>query len=166
MPKVPYPYEVNGKLVTGNGFLIPICSFSNCSLLPSLTALLLQIFLLLHSNCNWFIRASKCELWRSFETWSFHFPFNYKSLKPRRSNHSCCFFVCTSIVKFLGLQVFKISLFANLLRFAVWLIGLNQTSRPVPVVREFSNVRIPDSRTSGFFLSGLRTFNTFKIQEN
>ena len=37
MPKVPYPYEVNGKLVTGNGFLIPICSLSNRSLLPSLT---------------------------------------------------------------------------------------------------------------------------------
>ena len=32
MPKVPYPYEVNGKVVTGNGSLIPICS-----LLPSLT---------------------------------------------------------------------------------------------------------------------------------
>ena len=32
MPKVPYSYEVNGKLVTGNGSLIPICS-----LLPSLT---------------------------------------------------------------------------------------------------------------------------------
>ena len=31
MPKVPYPYEVNGKLVTGN------CSLSNRSLLPSLT---------------------------------------------------------------------------------------------------------------------------------
>ena len=28
MPKVPYPYEVNGKLVTGHGFLIPICSLS------------------------------------------------------------------------------------------------------------------------------------------
>jgi hypothetical protein len=39
MPKVPYPYEVNGKLVTGNGFLIPICSLSNRSLLPSLTVL-------------------------------------------------------------------------------------------------------------------------------
>ena len=37
MPKVPYPYEVNGKSVTGNGFLIPICSLSNRSLLPSLT---------------------------------------------------------------------------------------------------------------------------------
>ena len=24
MPKVPYPYEVNGKLFTGNGSLIPI----------------------------------------------------------------------------------------------------------------------------------------------
>ena len=34
---VPYPYEVNGKLVTGNGSLIPICSLLNCSLLPSLT---------------------------------------------------------------------------------------------------------------------------------
>ena len=30
-------YEVNGKLVTGNGSLIPICSLSNSSLLPSLT---------------------------------------------------------------------------------------------------------------------------------
>ena len=37
MPKVPYPYEVNGKLVTGNGSLIPICSLSNRSLLPSST---------------------------------------------------------------------------------------------------------------------------------
>ena len=37
MPKVPYPYEVNGKLVTGNGSLIAICSLSNRSLLPSLT---------------------------------------------------------------------------------------------------------------------------------
>ena len=37
MPKVPYPYEVNGKLVTGNGSLIPICSLSNSSLMPSLT---------------------------------------------------------------------------------------------------------------------------------
>ena len=39
MPKVPYPYEVNGKLVTGNGSLIPICSLSNRSLLPSLSVL-------------------------------------------------------------------------------------------------------------------------------
>ena len=39
MQKVPYPYEVNGKLVTGNGSLIPICSLSNRSLLPSLTVL-------------------------------------------------------------------------------------------------------------------------------
>ena len=37
MPNVPYPYEVNGKLVTENGSLIPICSLSNSSLLPSLT---------------------------------------------------------------------------------------------------------------------------------
>ena len=37
VPKVPYPYEVNGKLVTENGSLIPICSLSNHSLLPSLT---------------------------------------------------------------------------------------------------------------------------------
>ena len=37
MPNVPYPYEVNGKLVTGNGSLIPIKSLLNRSLLPSLT---------------------------------------------------------------------------------------------------------------------------------
>ena len=40
MPNVPYPYEVNGKLVTENGSLIPKSSLSNRSLLPSLTALL------------------------------------------------------------------------------------------------------------------------------
>ena len=37
MPKVPYPCEVNGKLVTGNDSLIPICFLSNRSLLTSLT---------------------------------------------------------------------------------------------------------------------------------
>ena len=37
MPNVPYPYEVNWHLVTGNGSLIPICSLANRSLLPSLT---------------------------------------------------------------------------------------------------------------------------------
>ena len=37
MPNVPYPNEVNGKLVTGNGSLIPICSLLNRSLLPSST---------------------------------------------------------------------------------------------------------------------------------
>ena len=39
MPKVPYPYEVNDKLVTGNGSLILIHSLSNRSLLPSLTVI-------------------------------------------------------------------------------------------------------------------------------
>ena len=37
MPKVRYPSEINGKLVRGNVSLIPICSLSNRSLLPSLT---------------------------------------------------------------------------------------------------------------------------------
>ena len=37
MPNLPYPYEVNGNLFTGNGSLIPICSLSNRSLLPTLT---------------------------------------------------------------------------------------------------------------------------------
>ena len=37
MPNVPYPYEVNGKLVTGNGSLIPISFLSKRSLLPCLT---------------------------------------------------------------------------------------------------------------------------------
>ena len=43
MPKVPYLYEVNGKLVTGKGSLTPtltpICSVSKHSLSPSLTVL-------------------------------------------------------------------------------------------------------------------------------
>jgi hypothetical protein len=42
MPKVPYPYEVNGKLVMGNGSLIPICSLLNSSLLASLTGQTIQ----------------------------------------------------------------------------------------------------------------------------
>jgi hypothetical protein len=37
MPNVPYPYEVNWQLVTGNGSLTPICSLSNSSISPSLT---------------------------------------------------------------------------------------------------------------------------------
>ena len=37
MPNVPYSYEVNGKLVAGNGSLIHISSLSKRSLLPSLT---------------------------------------------------------------------------------------------------------------------------------
>ena len=48
MPKVPYPYEVNGKLVTGNGSLIPICSLSNRSLLPSLTVATISAHWLSH----------------------------------------------------------------------------------------------------------------------
>ena len=39
MPKVSYPYEVNGKFVTENCSLISIYSLSNCSLVPSLTVL-------------------------------------------------------------------------------------------------------------------------------
>ena len=27
MPKVPYPYEINGKVVTWNGFLVPIVPY-------------------------------------------------------------------------------------------------------------------------------------------
>ena len=37
LPNVPYHYEVNSKLVTGNGSLTPISSLSNRSLSPSLT---------------------------------------------------------------------------------------------------------------------------------
>ena len=37
MPNVPYSYEVNGKLVTGNCSLIPISSLTKRSLLPSMT---------------------------------------------------------------------------------------------------------------------------------
>ena len=52
MPKVPYPYEANGKLVTGNGFLIPICSLSNSFLMPSLTVVEVEKYLLF-SDCLW-----------------------------------------------------------------------------------------------------------------
>ena len=46
MPNVPYPYEVNGKLVTGNG------SLSNRSLLPSLTVYIFLIIAILWYK-NW-----------------------------------------------------------------------------------------------------------------
>ena len=39
MPNVPYPYEVNWHLVTGNGSLTRICSLSDPSLSPSFTLL-------------------------------------------------------------------------------------------------------------------------------
>ena len=39
MPNFSYSYKENGKLVRGNGSLIPICSVSNRSLLPCLTVL-------------------------------------------------------------------------------------------------------------------------------
>ena len=45
-----YPYEVNGKLVTGNGSLIPICT-----LLPSLTVVCIHImFHSKHLQCTLF----------------------------------------------------------------------------------------------------------------
>ena len=53
MPKVPYPYEVNGKFVTGNGSLIPICSLSNRSFLPSLTVVILAFY-----NLFWFLNEN------------------------------------------------------------------------------------------------------------
>ena len=47
MPNVPYPYEVNDKMLKGNGSLIPICSLSNRSLLQSLTVShIIQAFIL------------------------------------------------------------------------------------------------------------------------
>ena len=60
MPKVPYLYEVNGKLVTGNGSLIPICSLPNRSLLPSLTVLsfLKEVIVDLNTlNSQWLIHT-------------------------------------------------------------------------------------------------------------
>ena len=52
MPKVPYPYEVNGKLGTGNGSLIPICSYiiSNRSLMPSLTVFIQMLQILTNKS--------------------------------------------------------------------------------------------------------------------
>ena len=63
MPNVPYPYEVNWKLVTGNGSLTPICSLSKRSLAPSLTvpaerhAACMELFLAKNGKiCNWVLR--------------------------------------------------------------------------------------------------------------
>ena len=62
MPKVRYPYEVNGKLVTGNGSLIPICSLSNRSLLPSLTVLKLPKYL---DDCSILLLILKLPMYPS-----------------------------------------------------------------------------------------------------
>ena len=59
MPNVPYPYEVNGKLVTGNGSLIPISSLSNRSLLPSLTVFeFLRIRVLTRNRRNYVLQSN------------------------------------------------------------------------------------------------------------
>jgi hypothetical protein len=52
MPKVPYSYEVTGKLDKGNGSLIPICSSSKRSLLPSLTAYKIQGYKKSEISCS------------------------------------------------------------------------------------------------------------------
>ena len=65
MPNVPYPYEVNGKLVTGNGSLIPISSLSNLSLLPSLTVPLE----ILHQESWWLRKMTKKFLTVSEDKW-------------------------------------------------------------------------------------------------
>ena len=63
MPNVPYFHEVNGKLVTGYGSLIPICSLlSNSSLLPSLT---LRDFCLVQPGRYW--KKSIMNLITTFE---------------------------------------------------------------------------------------------------
>ena len=45
MPNLPYYYEVNWQLVTGNGSLTPICSLSKRSLSPNLNALFFTDYL-------------------------------------------------------------------------------------------------------------------------
>jgi hypothetical protein len=50
MPNVPYPYEVNSKLVTGNGSLTPTSSLSNRSLSPSLTVPGNYMILMTHNS--------------------------------------------------------------------------------------------------------------------
>jgi hypothetical protein len=70
MPNVPYSYEVNGKLVTGNGSLIPICSLSNSSLLPSLTVsdsiLVFFCFYLGHHSMTNDLVSTKKDLYCNF----------------------------------------------------------------------------------------------------
>ena len=53
MPNVPYPYEVNGKLVMGNGSLTPICSLSKRSLSPSLTVSKNLLWIMCNRMLNW-----------------------------------------------------------------------------------------------------------------
>ena len=66
MPKVPYPYKVNGKLVTGNGSLIPICSLLNSSLMPSLTVLLLKC---VESATNWLYPKNVSDSTQALKQW-------------------------------------------------------------------------------------------------
>ena len=54
MPKVLYPDEVNGKLVTENGSLPPICSLSNRSLPPTLTVHLKKFYVFRVQTFNTF----------------------------------------------------------------------------------------------------------------
>ena len=57
MPKVPYPYEVNGKLIAGNGSLIPICSLN------------IKPFLIVKFDCRWIF-----YVWNDFTFKKLHNP--------------------------------------------------------------------------------------------
>ena len=57
--------KVNGKLVVGNGSLIPICSLSNRSLLPSLTVLSKYLHILCDKNVEKINFYNECHLTKS-----------------------------------------------------------------------------------------------------
>ena len=88
MPNVPYPYEVNDKLVTGNGSLTTICSLSKRSLSPSLTLFEFHFTLFYQISLTWtvshelgwvhYYSFGACCAWlaqtskkRSHKTWNF-----------------------------------------------------------------------------------------------
>ena len=81
MPNVPYSYEVNGKLVTGNGSLIPISSLSNRSLLPSSTV-----------------------FWKTANLWFDHLSFQLHTrvLYPTRNSKGLSCNICTYIERHLA----------------------------------------------------------------
>ena len=66
MPNVPHSYEVNGKLVTGNGSLMPISSSTKRSLLPSLPVLLFSSFCVECLNISMKTMAKTYGLYRLF----------------------------------------------------------------------------------------------------
>ena len=129
MPKVPYTCEVNGKLVTGNGSLIPIYALSNCSLLPCLTVYYFSLFSQFYPNQKMFYQTNKMLQgpllrWTTCPNWTFSAaPPGSKYQKPAKNFIRKFLKLTSHTYAYNNLTNFKYAItengnYANLLQFA------------------------------------------------